>query len=234
MRTVTNKPAVAIEALSYSRPDLPIFKNLDLQIERGQYVALLGANGSGKSTLLELILGTIKAESGTIKVSAKQIAFVPQRSAFNDAIPITVRGAIEMGRWAHRGQWRRLTKNDHQIVDQQLERMGIKEIAHKMLSELSGGQRQRTLIAQALAMEAEIIFLDEPEAGLDAEAAGLISEVLRQEVARGVSVVIATHDLASAKNAQRCIVLNRKSLGISADGTPDEVITDSVIARSFT
>lgn len=234
MRTITNKPAVSIKDLSFSRSSVPILQNLNLQINQGEHVALLGSNGSGKSTLLELIIGTLKEDSGMITLADKQIAFVPQRSAFNDSVPMTVRDTVEMGRWAKSGSWKRLTRDDRKIVDEQLNRLGITELQSKQLSALSGGQRQRTLIAQALSQEAPLLMLDEPEAGLDADASRTINDVLRQEAAKGVAVIIATHDLGSAKNATRCVLLSRKEHGIVADGPPEEVLNDQIIARTFT
>lgn len=232
MRTLTNKPAVKISNLSFSRSGNKVLDNVSLQINPGEHIALLGANGSGKSTLLELIIGTLKPDSGKVRLANRQIGFVPQRSAVSDLIPMTVRDAVEMGRWAKVGSFRPLKTSDRVIVDAQIERMGIEYIQHKQLSTLSGGQRQRTLIAQALAQETPLLLLDEPESGLDADAARTINSVLQEEAKNGVAVVIATHDTGSAMNAARCILLSYKTHAIAADGSPEEVLNDHVIAKS--
>lgn len=233
MRTITNKPVVAVSHLSFSRPNLNIFEGLNLEIFQGEHVSLLGSNGSGKSTLFELLIGTLRPSAGKITLATKKLAFVPQRTAFNERMPMTVRDTVEMGRWSSRGIFKRLTAKDHKIVDEQLERMGITALSKKELSELSGGQRQRALIAQALAQEASIILLDEPEAGLDAEASGFINRVLKEEAENGKTVIVATHDRTTAQNSERCILLSRKHLGIAADGKPSEILNDHILARTF-
>src|SRR5690625_515188 len=169
MITISNKPAVLIERMSFARDERVIFSDFTLSIEPGTHVAILGTNGSGKSTLLELILGTLRPQAGAIR-RASRPAFVPQRSMLGDQAPMTVRDAVTMGRWAVRGQFGRLRPNDISVIDEQIERLGLASLQHRQISELSGGQRQRTLIAQALTQQADLLLLDEPEAGLDTEA----------------------------------------------------------------
>lgn len=234
MITVTNKPAVAVDHLSFARGDHPVFRDFSLEIEPRCHVALLGTNGSGKSTLLELILGVLTPDAGTITLAHRTVAFVPQRSELRDQIPMTVRDAVTMGRWGERGQLGRLRKSDHAIINEQLERLGLTDLEDRQLSELSGGQRQRTLIAQAFAQQAPLILLDEPEAGLDAEARDIILNAIDDEVERGTTVILATHELDSARRASRCILLKAEAGGIIADGHPNEILTDNTLAKVFT
>jgi zinc/manganese transport system ATP-binding protein len=154
-------------------------------------------------------------------------AFVPQRGAIGDALPLTVRQAVEMGRWGDRGPWRRLTRRDRAAVDTALERLGITDLAPRQLGELSGGQRQRALIAQGLAQESDLLLLDEPTTGLDPEARERIGGLLADLVADGVTVVHATHDLDAARSAHACLLLREGR--VAGQGEPGRLLTPSTL-----
>lgn len=234
MITVPVSPAaVEFDHVSFSYGQTTVLKDFSLAVPPGDHVALLGPNGSGKSTILDLIVGTALPQTGRVLRAAPTTAFVPQRSTVSDTLPITVRDTVRMGRWADRGMWRRLTTEDHAIVRTQLERLGLTELASRRVGQLSGGQRQRVLIAQALAQHAPTLLLDEPEAGLDREAQRIIAGVIREEVARGTTVIVATHDTATASAAKRCVLLRGYAGGVIADGPPEAVVTDTTLARAF-
>ncbi|GAA2540425.1 zinc ABC transporter ATP-binding protein AztA [Streptomyces levis] len=191
---------------------------------------LVGPNGSGKSTLLGVLAGVIKPTSGVlVRTGDRPPAFVPQRGAVGDTLPLTVRQAVEMGRWGERGPWRRLTRRDHTTVDAALDRLGIGALASRQLGELSGGQRQRALIAQGLAQESDLLLLDEPTTGLDIEARERIGELLTALVADGVTVVQATHDLEAARAADACLLLQNGRL--TGQGRPEQVLTTSALTQ---
>lgn len=233
MRTVPDKPALSVDGVTFRYGTTPVLIDLTLSIGAGDRVALLGPNGSGKSTLFDLFTGTSKPESGSVTARGA-IALVPQRSAVSDRLPITVRETVQMGRWQERGAWRRLTSEDQSIVDEQIERLGLQDLTSRRLGQLSGGQRQRTLLAMALAQQAPILLLDEPEAGLDADARATIAEVIADEVGSGTTVVVATHEIATATASHRCVLLGAHAAGVIADGPPEEVLTDSMLASAFT
>ncbi|MDG9682004.1 zinc ABC transporter ATP-binding protein AztA [Streptomyces sp. DH18] len=192
--------------------------------------ALVGPNGSGKSTLLAVLAGVIKPTSGgLLRTSDRPPAFVPQRGAVGDTLPLTVRQTVEMGRWGERGPWRRLNARDHATVDAMLDRLGIGDLASRQLGELSGGQRQRALIAQGLAQESDLLLLDEPTTGLDPEARDRIGALLTALVADGVTIVQATHDLEVARAADACLLLQDGRL--AGQGRPDQVLTTSSLTR---
>jgi zinc/manganese transport system ATP-binding protein len=192
--------------------------------------ALVGPNGSGKSTLLGVLAGVIKPTSGDLlRTGDRPPAFVPQRGAVGDTLPLTVRQTVEMGRWGERGPWRRLTARDHTTVDEMLDRLGIGDLAPRQLGELSGGQRQRALIAQGLAQESDLLLLDEPTTGLDPEARDRIGALLTALVADGVTIVQATHDLEVARTADACLLLQDGRL--AGQGRPDQVLTTSSLTR---
>jgi zinc/manganese transport system ATP-binding protein len=226
----TRTPRVRFTDLSAGYPGRPVLRQLDAEIPALAITALVGPNGSGKSTLLGVMAGVIKPTSGRLHHTGERPpAFVPQRSAVADALPLTVRQTVEMGRWGDRGPWRRLTRQDHATVDQALERLGITELATRQLGELSGGQRQRALIAQGLAQESDLLLLDEPTTGLDPEARDRIAALLTELVADGVTVVQATHDLETARSADACLLLRDGQL--AGRGHPEHVLTAAALAQ---
>ncbi|MEV2242862.1 zinc ABC transporter ATP-binding protein AztA [Streptomyces sp. NPDC049970] len=211
-------------------PGRPVLHQVRGEITELTMTALVGPNGSGKSTLLGVLAGVIKPTSGDLlRTGARPPAFVPQRGAVGDTLPLTVRQTVEMGRWGERGPWRRLTAQDHATVDAMLDRLGIGDLAPRQLGELSGGQRQRALIAQGLAQESDLLLLDEPTTGLDPEARGRIGSLLTALVADGVTIVQATHDLEVAHAADACLLLQDGRL--TGQGRPDQVLTTSSLTR---
>ncbi|WP_447041039.1 zinc ABC transporter ATP-binding protein AztA [Streptomyces sp. DSM 118878] len=211
-------------------PGRPVLHQLSADIPALAMTALVGPNGSGKSTLLGVLAGVINATSGRLCYSeGRPPAFVPQRGAVGDALPLTVRQTVEMGRWGERGLWRRLTRDDRAVVDSVMERLAVADLAARQLGELSGGQRQRVLIAQGLAQQSDLLLLDEPTTGLDPEARGRIAALLTDLVTDGTTVVQATHDLEAARSADACLLLSDGRL--VGQGTPDQVLTPTALAR---
>jgi len=173
----------------------------------GTVTALCGGNGSGKSTLLGVLAGTIEPQSGCVRGTTRRPALVVQRSAASDTLPLSVLEVVSMGRWAHRGMWRRLDAGDRETVRSCMRALGIHNLADRPIGSLSGGQRQRALVAQGLAQRAGILLLDEPTVGLDDEARLLIDAAIAREARRGVAVVHATHDAEVIRLADRVIRL---------------------------
>lgn len=225
-------PAVELRGVSAGYGRHLVLREITARVPRGGVTALLGPNGSGKSTLLGLVAGVLAPASGTLtRHDHGRPAFVAQRSAAPDALPLTVWQTVAMGRWAHRGPWRRLTGRDREVVAGCLARMGIEDLARRQLGALSGGQRQRALVAQGLAQEAGLLLLDEPTAGLDVAAQRRTSEVLSEVGAEGGTVVHATHDLDQALRADHCLLLGSGHL--LAEGAPADVLTGPALERAW-
>ncbi|TCJ93508.1 zinc ABC transporter ATP-binding protein AztA [Nocardia alba] len=219
----TDNAAIRIEHLTAGYARQPVLHDVTATIPRGRQTAIVGPNGSGKSTLLGVLAGTVAVRAGAVhRGTARRPAFVVQHTAIPPTLPITVREAVAMGRWAHRGPWRRLTRADREITRICLERMQLTDLATRRLDTLSGGQRQRTLLAQALAQESDLLLLDEPAAGLDEASVAEISRALAQLSAAGVTVVAATHDLDEASRADHCLLLRDGQL--EAAGHPEKVL----------
>ncbi|MFI9560977.1 zinc ABC transporter ATP-binding protein AztA [Nonomuraea endophytica] len=210
-----------------------VLHDLDARFPGPGVTAVVGPNGSGKSTLLAVLAGVVKPLSGTVsRDGGRRPGYVVQRSEASDTLPITVRQTVAMGRWARRGAWRPLSRQDWAVVDACMVRLGIQELAGRRLGALSGGQRQRALLAQGLAQEPDLLLLDEPATGLDAEAQRHISDVLHEVRANGTTVIHATHDLGMAKRADHCLLLDQGRL--TAEGTPGEVLTAQRVGPAAT
>lgn len=222
----TEDAAIEIEQLTAGYGATPVLSGVSATIPRGQITAIVGPNGSGKSTLLGVLAGTVPTRSGTVhRATTRRPAFVVQHTAIPSTLPLTVGETVAMGRWAHRGPWRRLTRADRAIARACLEQMDLTALAARRLDTLSGGQRQRTLLAQALAQQSDLLLLDEPATGLDATSQAAISDVLAEVSVAGVTVVQATHDMTEADKADHCLVLREGRL--IAAGQPGQVVVRS-------
>lgn len=168
--------------------------DVDLDIAAGVLTVIVGANGAGKSTLLEVVAGARHPTAGSVQYRTTAGAFVPQRSAVPDRLPLTVLDVAMIGAWGRVGPLRPLTTAARVAATAALDRVAMTPRARHPFSTLSGGQRQRALLAQGLARGADLLLLDEPTTGLDAESADLIREAVTTEIARGATVVCVSHD----------------------------------------
>jgi zinc/manganese transport system ATP-binding protein len=173
--------------------------------DRGTHTVIAGPNGAGKSTLLEVLAGVRSPDAGERRAPPRVIAYVPQRAAVPDRLPVTVRDVVAMGAWRRAGPWRRITGRQRGAIDAAMERLDIAALARRPFAELSGGQRQRTLLAQGLAVAADVLLLDEPTTGLDDAASRRIRDVLTEEAARGAAVICASHDPGILAEADRVL-----------------------------
>jgi manganese transport system ATP-binding protein len=195
--------------------------------------AVIGPNGSGKSTLLNAIAGLLEPLSGTLDVPARcdgseRIAYVLQTTKVNDALPITVREVVAMGRYPGLGLSKRLTAADREAVANAMRRTAIDDLGGRHLHELSGGQRQRVFVAQGLAQDHAILMLDEPLTGIDLPTAQAIDEVIHDERSRGCTVIMTTHDLSEAMVADFVVLLSGR---VVAAGPPEAILNrDNLVA----
>jgi iron complex transport system ATP-binding protein len=177
---------------------------VDLRIERGRTLAVLGGNGAGKTTLLRTLLGLLRAQGGAVEIDgvaidrltpterARQLAYVPQQHV--PPFAFTVEEMVLMGRAARVSAFARPGRADRAVARQALARLRIEALAQRPVTELSGGERQLTLIARALAQEAPVLVLDEPTASLDfGNRARVLAELDRLRES-GLSIVFSTHE----------------------------------------
>ena len=176
----------------------------DLEIVRGEVVAMLGPNGSGKSTVLKGMLGLVERLGGSVEwfgrpsdepVERSAIGYVPQRQGAAGPIPVTVRELVRSGRGAHRGLLRRRTAVDVAAVEAAIAAVGLDAKAGAPVSTLSGGQQRRALVARALAGDATVLLLDEPLAGVDQANQHALADSLTRLVDARATVVVVLHEL---------------------------------------
>jgi len=168
--------------------------DVDLDIAPAALTAIVGPNGAGKSTLLEVLAGARRPTAGHVDVHGRSRAFVPQRAEVSDRLPLTVREMVAVGTWGHHDRLRRGSARRRSAIDDAMARLDIASLGRHPLASLSGGQRQRALLAQGLARGADLLLLDEPTTGLDAQSATLIRTAIADETRRGTSVVCVSHD----------------------------------------
>ncbi len=216
---------------------VPALEDVSFTLERGERVAVVGPNGAGKSTLFKVIAGILPPTSGQVDVYGRcpnehiRIAYVPQRSQVDWSFPVTVADVVMMGRVGRLGLLRWPRRRDWEIVDESLRLVDMAEMANHQIGELSGGQQQRVFIARALAQEAELLLMDEPFTGLDVPAQETLFRILDQLRGRGVTVMVATHDLNQAADRfDRLILLNRRLIAI---GRATEVLTPAHLAAAY-
>lgn len=211
--------------------------DVSFQLHHGERVAVVGPNGAGKSTLFKAIAGVLKPISGEIKVYGHGpgghicIAYLSQRSQVDWSFPVTVSDVVMMGRIGKLGLLRWPKHRDWEIVRQALMDVGLEELANRQIGELSGGQQQRMFIARALAQEAELMLMDEPLTGLDIGSQESIFTFLDDLQGRGVTVMVAIHDLdLAARRFDRVMLLNQRMIGF---GVPEQVFTPEQLMSAY-
>src|SRR5690625_2724484 len=161
-----NENVISVRNLSVAYSDKPVIWQLNIDVEKGSRTAIVGPNGAGKSTMIKAIMQLIKPISGksyitgsTQKSALKQVAYVPQKGEVNWDFPATVLDVVLMGRYVHKGWFKRPDKNDKDIALKALDTMKMTQFKDRQISELSGGQRQRVFLARAIAHDANIYIM---------------------------------------------------------------------------
>jgi zinc transport system ATP-binding protein len=192
---------IQINSLWFSFNKHPVLKNVNIDIKRGNFTALIGPNGGGKTTLLRLMLGLLKPDKGNVQVLGKppqrvshRIGYVPQDIHINKQFPISALDVVLMGRLQRTRGRIRYSRKDRQIAGEALHRMDIGAFRDHRIEALSGGQLQRVFIARALASKPELLFLDEPTAHLDTTGQSELYELLK-ELNETITIVMVSHDL---------------------------------------
>ena len=232
-----NTATISADHLCVGYGKHPVVEGVMLDMHPGELLVLIGTNGSGKSTLLKTLAGLIHPVHGDLHVLGQhagqlptRVAYLPQHPVSSHTLPLQVRDVVTMGRFAHLGLFKRTSSSDRDIVSSAMQRTGIDAQANKPIRDLSGGQQQRTHLAQVLAREAEILLLDEPTAGLDINGRKLVAELIAAERARGVTVVMATHELADAEHSTSVLLLAQRVVSM---GPPQEALRDEYLRECF-
>jgi zinc transport system ATP-binding protein len=210
-------PAIELRDVWFSYGDLPVLEAVELTVEARDYLALLGPNGGGKTTLLRIVLGLLAPSRGTVRVLGEspagargRVGYVPQRARFDPDFPIRVKDVVRMGRLRRERMLRPLSARDREVAAQALATVEVADLAERPIGALSGGQLQRVLIARALALEPELLLLDEPTASLDERIGTGVWELLA-ELSRSMTVVVISHDIGAISRHVRSVAcLNRR------------------------
>ncbi|WP_338728496.1 metal ABC transporter ATP-binding protein [Haladaptatus sp. DJG-WS-42] len=211
---------IEVENVSFGYGSLPVVEDVSLTVEAGEFLGLVGPNGSGKSTLLKLMLGLLAPDSGRVTLfgepatafgQGERIGYVAQDvTSSAKGMPITVREVVTMGRYPHVG-FGQFGARDREIVANALETVNIAHLAERQLNHLSGGQRQRVFIARALAAEADLLALDEPAVGVDAESREAFYDLLKRLNGEGMTIILIDHDIGVVTDhATKIACINRR------------------------
>lgn len=230
--------ALEVHDLSVAYKKQPVLCNIDFKVPVGQVVAIIGPNGAGKSTLLKTVLGIIKPLSGWVSfydepyhIQRQRIAYVPQRESVDWDFPTSVLDVVLMGRYGHLGWIRRPTGEDKKIAIECIEKVGMSNFINRHIRDLSGGQQQRVFLARALAQEADIYFLDEPFAGVDAATEKAIVVLLKELSKQKKTIFVVHHDLQTVAEYFNWVVM--LNVYLVASGKLKETFTGSNIQKTY-
>jgi iron complex transport system ATP-binding protein len=237
------RKAIEAKNLSVSYNENKVLRDFSITIYEGDFTSILGPNGAGKTTLMKALTGVIKNVTGEIFIFgkplryykrrdfARHVSFLPQDPQIS--LPFLVRDIVMMGRFPYLRRFEMEGPHDSEVVDYAMRLMGIENLASRRLGELSGGEVKRVFIAQAIAQESDILFLDEPIANLDINYQNEIFRMLKkfnEEMKK--TIVIITHDINHALRFARRVVL-LKNGRIVREGMVDEVVNIDTIRSVF-
>ncbi len=230
--------AVEVMDLTVAYRDKPVLWDLDLEVPAGVLMAILGPNGAGKTTLIKTILGMIKPAAGQVRIYGRPyqeqrqlVGYVPQRGSVDWDFPTSALDVVMMGLYARIGWVRRPGRQERTLALESLEKVGMIDFADRQISQLSGGQQQRVFLARALVQDAQVYFMDEPFAGVDATTERAIVALLRELRAAGKTVFVVHHDLQTVPEYFDWATL--LNVRLIACGPVSQVFTDENLGRAY-
>lgn len=222
--------------VAYNRK--PVIWDVGFDIAPGQLVGIVGPNGAGKSTLLRSILDLQPKASGRVRVfgdsyarNRDRVGYVPQRESVDWDFPIDALDVVTMGLYREIGWCRPVGRSHRQRAMEALERVGVADLAGRQISQLSGGQQQRTFLARALVQDADLYFMDEPFAAVDASTEAAIVELLRGMRAAGKTALVVHHDLQTVPDYFDSVIL--LNMRVVAHGPVEEVFTPENLQKTY-
>lgn len=230
--------ALEIEDLTVAYHGKPAIWDVDMAIPAGVLAAIIGPNGAGKSTLLKAALGLIPKTAGQIRFYGKPyaqarylIGYVPQRGSVDWDFPTTVLDVVTMGLYGKLGWFKRSGKAEREIALHALSQVNMAEFAQRQIRQLSGGQQQRTFLARALVQDAQIYFMDEPFAAVDAVTERAIVTILQALRDQKKTVVVVHHDLQTVTDYFDWVAL--LNVQLVANGRTHEVFTPHNLRTAY-
>jgi manganese/zinc/iron transport system ATP- binding protein len=233
-----NEVVLEVKNLTAAYQKNTVLRDVNFQVEAGSLTGIVGPNGAGKSTLIKTMLALHPVLSGevhffgsTYKKMKKRIGYVPQRGSVDWDFPTIALDVVMMGLYGQIGWLRRPTKTHQRMAFEALDKMGMADYANRQISQLSGGQQQRVFLARALVQSADIYFMDEPLAGVDAATERAIMKILDELKAAGKTVMVVHHDLQTvADYFDHVLFLNRT---VIKHGKTNDVYTEDNIATTY-
>ena len=231
-------PAVEVHDLTVAYAKKPVLWDVDFSVPGGNLIAIIGPNGAGKSTLLKAVMGLIPAASGWAQINGKPvreqrriIGYVPQRESVDWDFPTDALDVVLMGTYGKLGWIKRPGKAERDLAMHCLDQLGMASFAKRQISQLSGGQQQRVFLARALAQQAQIYFMDEPFAGVDAATETAIVSLLRELKEQGKTVLVVHHDLETVREYFDWVVL--LNMRVLASGPTESTFTHENLQRTY-
>jgi manganese/zinc/iron transport system ATP- binding protein len=233
-----NEYALHVRDLTVAYYRKPVLWDIDLDVPPSVVAGIVGPNGAGKSTLIKAILDLVAHASGTVEIFGKSyrkqrriVGYVPQRESVDWEYPISALELVAMGLYRKIGWFRPVGPAYRARALEALDEVGMADLAHRQISRLSGGQQQRIFLARALVQEADVYFMDEPFAGVDASTEKAIISILQRLRAEGKTVFVVHHDLESVRDYfDYLIMLNMR---VVAAGPVADVFTTENLRRTY-
>jgi manganese/zinc/iron transport system ATP- binding protein len=231
-------PPLAIQALTVAYQRRPVLWDVEYTAPEDALIAIVGPNGAGKTTLIKACLGLVPAASGRVafwgasyRQARAAIGYVPQRESVDWDFPVSALDVVCMGRYRRIGWCRPVSRAHRAAALACLQRVGMQDYARRQISQLSGGQQQRVFLARALAQEADLYFMDEPFAGVDAATERAIIDVLRELKQNGKTVICVHHDLPTVPEYFDHVVL--LNMRVVTAGPVKEVFTPENLHKTY-
>jgi zinc/manganese transport system ATP-binding protein len=226
------EPVLSIRSATLSFGDRELWRNLNLDVQPGEFLAVLGPNGAGKTSLLRIMLGQLQPTSGRVALDRGRIGYVPQQRVFDRDLPLRGRDLVRFGLDGNRWGVGRLGANDRKLIDDVIASVGASELADAPLGRLSGGEQQRLRVAQALVSEPGLLLADEPLLSLDLAYQQVIVSLLdERRRSAGTPVVFVTHDVNPILTAvDRVLYLGPDGWAI---GSVDDVLNTETLSRLY-
>jgi zinc transport system ATP-binding protein len=232
---------VELEDVDFAYGALPVLERINLTVEPGDFLGIIGPNGSGKTTLLRIMLGLLPPLRGAVRLfghppgSFRQwgrLGYVPQKAALDRGLPVTVREVVATGLLPSLGVFGRIGGAERRRIVEVLGHVGMEEYAAARIGALSTGQQQRVLIARALVSKPELLILDEPTGGVDPEAQTSFYTLLHHlNRERDVTLILVSHDIGVvAREVTKLACLNRR---LVFHGRPRDFLNDAALAALY-